>query len=118
MIGFRSQKRSSEARLTRRPGRSSSSRPAQSASASSWALAQGRRLGARLRDLSERLKTAEFDAEAARGAVDAFDGAVLAISGDEVTLVSGAEVLAACAKLFASRSGPRSVLETLGRADP
>jgi len=83
-----------------------------------WALAQGRRLGARLADLSDRLKSAEFDAEAARGAVDAFDGAVVAISGEEVKLVSGAEVLAACAKLFASRSAPRSVLETLGRADP
>ena len=83
-----------------------------------WALAQGRSLGARLADLSVQLKGAEFDAEAARGAVDAFDGAVLAISGDEVKLVSGAEVLSACAKLFAARTTPRSVLETLGRADP
>src|SRR6185312_10059120 len=30
----------------------------------------------------------------------------------------GEEVLAACARLFASRAGPRAVLETLGRADP
>ena len=83
-----------------------------------WALAQGRRLGARLTELSDRLKSAEFEADAARGAVDAFDGAVVAICGDEVKLVSGAEVLDACAHLFASRSTPRAVLETLGRADP
>jgi signal transduction histidine kinase len=83
-----------------------------------WALAQGRALGARLHDLTARLDAARFDAEAARGAVDAFDGAVLAISNDEVILVSGAEVLAACARLFASRAAPRAVLETLGRADP
>ncbi|MGZ3314457.1 MAG: two-component sensor histidine kinase, partial [Caulobacteraceae bacterium] len=83
-----------------------------------WALAQGRSLGARLLEQSARLKEAEFQAEAACGAVDAFDGAVLAISNDEVTLISGAEVLGACARLFASRSGPREVLETLGRADP
>ena len=83
-----------------------------------WALAQGRRLGARLTDLSDRLKSAEFEAEAARGAVDAFDGAVVAIAGDEVRLISGAEVMINCAKLFASRTSPRSVLETLGRADP
>ena len=55
-----------------------------------WALAQGRALGARLQEQSGRLKTAEFEADAARGAVDAFDGAVLAIANDEVTLVSGA----------------------------
>jgi signal transduction histidine kinase len=83
-----------------------------------WALAQGRRLGARLTDLSDRLKSAEFEADAARGAVDAFDGAVVAICGDDVTLVSGAEVLDACAHLFASRATPRAVLETLGGADP
>ena len=83
-----------------------------------WALAQGRRLGARLTDLSDRLKSAEFEAEAARGAVDVFDGAVVAIAGDEVRLISGAEVMISCAKLFASRTSPRSVLETLGRADP
>ena len=83
-----------------------------------WALAQGRALGARLQGLNTQLDAARFDAEAARGAVDAFDGAVLAISNEEVTLVSGAEVLGACARLFASRSTPRAVLETLGRADP
>jgi signal transduction histidine kinase len=83
-----------------------------------WALAQGRTLSARLREVATKLKAAEFDADAARGAVDAFDGAVLAISGEDVKLVSGAEVLSACAHLFASRSTPRSVLETLGRADP
>ena len=40
-----------------------------------WAIAQGKALGARLHDQSGRLKEAEFQAEAARGAVDAFDGA-------------------------------------------
>ena len=83
-----------------------------------WAYAQGRRLSARLTHLSDRLKSAEFEAEAARGAVDAFDGAVVAICGDEATLVSGDEILDACARLFASRSTPRAVLETLGLADP
>jgi signal transduction histidine kinase len=83
-----------------------------------WAFAQGRSLGARLLGLQDRLTRAEFEAEAAQGAVEAFDGAVVAIAGDEVRLVSGAEVVGACARLFASRPHPRSVLETLGRADP
>ena len=83
-----------------------------------WALAQGRSMAARIAELSARVKTAEFAAEAARGAVEAFDGAVVAIHGEEAHLISGEEVLVACARLFASRPSPRSVLETLGRADP
>jgi signal transduction histidine kinase len=83
-----------------------------------WAMAQGRRLAARITALNTRVRAAEFEAESARGAIEAFDGAILAIHNDEVQLVSGEDVLNACARLFASRLSPRSVLETLGRADP
>src|SRR3954469_4548596 len=83
-----------------------------------WAMAQGRRLGARIGALNTRVRAAQFEAESARGAIEAFDGAVLAIHNDEVHLISGEDVLSACARLFASRLSPRAVLETLGRADP
>jgi signal transduction histidine kinase len=83
-----------------------------------WALAQGRAMADRIADLAARIKTAEFDADAARGAVEAFDGAVVAIQGETVHVVSGEELIAACARLFAARPNARSVLETLGRVDP
>jgi len=83
-----------------------------------WAMAQGRSFGARVAALNDQLKQAQFAAESARGAVDAFDGAILALQSDDVTLVSGAETVAACARVFASRGDPRSVLETLAHIDP
>ena len=83
-----------------------------------WALAQGRSFGARVAALNGQLKQAQFEAESARGAVDAFDGAILVLQSDDVTLVSGAETVASCARLFASRGDPRSVLETLAHIDP
>ena len=83
-----------------------------------WALAQGRRAGARIAALTARLKTSMREAEAARGAAEAFDGAVLAIEADEVHLVCGEETAAACAELFGARDDPRAVLEALAGADP
>jgi signal transduction histidine kinase len=83
-----------------------------------WALAQGRRFGARIGLLTSEVEAAEFQADAARGAVEAFDGAVLAVQDDEVHLISGADVLDQVSRLFACRLDPRSVLETLGQADP
>jgi signal transduction histidine kinase len=83
-----------------------------------WASAQGRSLTARIAVLSQRLKALQHQAETARAAADAFDGAVLAIDGDEVQLVSGAETAAACARLFAASGEPRAVLEALAQADP
>jgi signal transduction histidine kinase len=83
-----------------------------------WALAQGRRAGARIAALTASLKTSMREAEAARGAAEAFDGAVLAIEADEVHLVCGQETAAACAQLFGARDDPRAVLEALAGADP
>jgi signal transduction histidine kinase len=83
-----------------------------------WALAQGRSAAARIAALDARLQTLQLEADAARGAAEAFDGAVLAIEGDEVHLLSGQETTSACARLFGASDDPRAVLEALARADP
>jgi signal transduction histidine kinase len=83
-----------------------------------WAFAQGRSARTRINALHASLKTSQREAEAARGAAEAFDGAVLAIEADEVHLVCGQETAAACARLFGAGDDPRSVLEALAKADP
>ncbi len=83
-----------------------------------WAFAQRRSAAARIAVLSDRLKIAERQAEAARGAAEAFDGAVLAIEADEVHLVCGEETASACAQLFGVGDDPRAVLEALSLAEP
>jgi signal transduction histidine kinase len=83
-----------------------------------WAIAQGRRAGARIAALHVRIKALQREAEAARGAAEAFDGAVLVIEGDDVQLVSGQETATACAILFETEDDPQSVLEALAQADP
>jgi signal transduction histidine kinase len=83
-----------------------------------WAFAQGQRMAARIAEMAVALKRARLEAEAARGAAEAFDGAVMAIQADDVTLVFGPETAAACAGLFGSADDPRAILETLARAEP
>jgi len=83
-----------------------------------WALAQGRSAGARIAALNAQLKTSQREVEAARGAAEAFDGAILAIEGDDVHLVSGSDTMLACAHLFGAGEDPQAILEALAGADP
>ncbi len=75
-----------------------------------WAAAGRRLADARIADLSQRLNRAEQQGEAARGAIEAFDGAVLSIEGDTVRLAAGEDALPAIAALLGSAPSPSAAL--------
>ena len=78
-----------------------------------WAAASRRIADARITDLSQRLARAEQQGEAARGAIEAFDGAVLSIEGDTVRLAAGEDALPAIAALLGSAQSPSAALTAL-----
>ena len=62
-----------------------------------WALAQRRQAAARIRELSEALRTFERREETAQASTDVFDRAVVVIEPNGARLASGRDSLAACA---------------------
>ncbi|HVY33838.1 MAG TPA: ATP-binding protein [Caulobacteraceae bacterium] len=78
-----------------------------------WAAASRRDADARLTALSQRLNRAEQQGEAARGAIEAFDGAVLSIEGDMVRLAAGEDALPAIAALLVAEPSAAAVLTAL-----
>ena len=78
-----------------------------------WAVANRRSADARIAALSVRLSRAEQHGEAARGAIEAFDGAVLSIEGDTVRLAAGDDSLPAIAGVLGSMDTPAAVLTVL-----
>ena len=78
-----------------------------------WAAAARRLADARIAALEHRLIRAEQQGEAARGAIEAFDGAVLSIENDTVRLAAGEDVMPAIAALLGSTEQPSAILTAL-----
>jgi len=78
-----------------------------------WGAAARRLADARIAALEHRLIRAEQQGEAARGAIEAFDGAVLSIENDTVRLAAGEDVMPAIAALLGSTEQPSAILTAL-----
>jgi signal transduction histidine kinase len=78
-----------------------------------WAVAVRRGADARLAALTSRLSRAEQQGEAARAAIEAFDGAVLSIEDDTVRLAAGEDMLPDIAALLGAAQAPAAVLTAL-----
>jgi signal transduction histidine kinase len=78
-----------------------------------WAVAVRRGADARVAALISRLGRAEQQGEAARAAIEAFDGAVLSIEGDTVRLAAGEDILPDMAALLGAAHTPAAVLTAL-----
>jgi PAS domain-containing protein len=85
-----------------------------------WALAQGRRIRARLAELAGRMAGADARAEAAHASAEAFDSALLSVEDGLAVLASGDESLDLCAEALGvgARAEPQGLINALMRADP
>jgi signal transduction histidine kinase len=78
-----------------------------------WAAASRRASDARIAVLQHLLNRAEQQGEAARGAIEAFEGAVLSVEGDTVRLAAGEDALPAIAALLGAAETPAAILTAL-----
>ena len=85
-----------------------------------WALAQRRRGQARIRELTENLRSLARRADAAHASAEAFDSAVVVIEGVNARLASGQDSLAACATALGLDPAvdATQVVQALMRSDP
>ncbi len=84
-----------------------------------WTWRFRSRSQARLRELELRLADAEGSLAESEAAADAFEGALIAIEGDEVRLLAGHEALADCARALKIVPGdPALLLKALAQAAP
>jgi hypothetical protein len=84
-----------------------------------WAWRYRRRAEARTEDLEARLAVVKTALAEAETATTAFEGALIAVEGDEARLVWGDEALSACAHAMDVEDGdPAALLQSLARTAP